>query len=236
MLRTFLISIVFVMAPISVWAKEDRLVSVTGDCFRNVTPDRGTVTLTAEVVNPNAGEASQKVIDQYNKIRDRVKKLGLKNMELETSEFSVNEDFDWANNVRKSRGFRARMGLRVTSSEATRMGEVAGLASELKVQDVSGLQSFASRELMRSERESCLEEAFKNARNKATTLAKTSGMKLGSPVQIREDMAGGPMPGPMPIMAKGGVMMMADSASSAPAIETGTSKLSVSVQAVFELL
>lgn len=217
------------------WGKDDRMVSVAGNCFRSVTPDRGSITLTAESTDAGAGTASQKAIEQYNKIRERVKKMNLKNLELETTEFSVNEDFDWANNVRKSRGFRARMGLRVVSSETTRMGDVAALAAELKVREVSGLQSSVSPELMRSEREACLEEALKNARAKAEKLAKISGMKLGNPFQISEEGSSAP-PRPYAMAAERAMMKMSDDGPAAPVVEAGVSKLSVTVHATYELL
>ncbi|MBX2995982.1 MAG: SIMPL domain-containing protein [Bdellovibrionaceae bacterium] len=212
----------------------DRMVVVTGDCLRNLVPDRGAITLTAEALEKNPGAAMEKVSEHYNRIRERVKKMNLKNMELETTDFTVNEDIDWSNNQKKSRGFRARMGLRVTTSDTSKLGDLALIASELKVQDVSGLQHFVARETMQKEREACLQEAYQNARSKAEKLAKIAGQKLGNALYIQEDVASAPTPSPR-MMGRMEMSAKMDSASNAPVFEAGTNKMTVGVQAGFEL-
>ncbi|MFN7728053.1 MAG: SIMPL domain-containing protein [Bdellovibrio sp.] len=211
---------------------DSRLVVVSGDCLRNLTPDRAAITLTSEALEKNPGAAMEKATDQYNRVRERIKKLNLKNMELETSEFGVQEDIDWSNNKKTSRGFRARLGLRITTSETAKLGELAMLASELKVQDVSGLQHFVSRETLQKERQACLEDAFQNARAKAEKLAKVSGQKLGSAAYIQEDSASAPSPRPK-LMAQ--MESRLEAASSVPIFEAGTNKMMVNVQVGFDL-
>lgn len=215
------------------WSAE-RMVVVTGDCLRNLVPDRGAITLTAEALEKNPGAAMEKVSEHYNRIRDRVKKMNLKNMELETTDFTVNEDVDWSNNQKKSRGFRARMGLRVTTADTAKLGDLALIASDLKVQDVSGLQHFVARETMQKEREACLQEAYQNARAKAEKLAKIAGQKLGPALYIQEDVAGAPAPSPR-LMGRMDMSAKMEAASSAPVFEAGTNKMTVGVQAGFEL-
>lgn len=214
----------------------ERSVSVTGDCEKRLTPDRAAVTLVAEALDPSAGAATQKAMDQYSKIHDRVKKLNLKNQELETTEFSVSEDLEWNGNVKKSRGFRGRMGLRVVTSETGRLGEVAALASELKIQEVSGLATFVSRELQKNARENCLEEAFRDARSKAEKIAKAAGKPLGTAIQISEDAASAPTP--VRAFAGEARLMKSDVAMASmapPPIESGVAKIQVGVQVTFEL-
>jgi hypothetical protein len=227
--------ILFFSLVSSIAFAKERTVTVSGDCLRNLTPDRGTLTLVSEVNDLNPGTATQKVMDHYTKIRDRVKKLNLKNLELETSEFTVNEEFDWNGNVRKSRGYKARMGLRVVTSETSRLGELAALASELKVQDISGLQTFVSRETLKAEHENCLEEALKNAKSKAEKLAKSGGARLGGVLEIQEELMTGDSPRPRPLMMAKNAGMAMEASSSSREFEAGTSKVSVSVQASFEL-
>lgn len=221
------------LLSVNSWSAE-RMVVVTGDCLRNLAPDRGAITLTAEALEKNPGAAMERVSEHYNRIRDRVKKMNLKNMELETTDFTVNEDVDWSNNQKKSRGFRARMGLRVTTADTAKLGDLALIASDLKVQDVSGLQHFVARETMQKEREACLQEAYQNARAKAEKLAKIAGQKLGPALYIQEDVAGAPAPSPR-LMGRMDMSAKMEAASSAPVFEAGTNKMTVGVQAGFEL-
>ncbi len=221
---------------ISAQAKSERSVSVRGECLRNLIPNRGSVTLTAEATEPTPGVATQKTMDLYAKIKDHVKKMNLKDLELETTELSVNQDFDYSGKVRRSRGYRSRIGLRIITSETARLSLLASLAGELRVQDVSGLTSFVSRESLREARESCLEEAFKFARSKAEKLAGAANAKLGQIEVIREDGNGSE---PSPVMPIARMMEMRGdiaSKSASPEIETGTVKLEMNIWAQFELL
>ena len=97
-------------------AKADRIVMVSGDCLRNLTPDRGMMVLTADHLEKTPGVAIEKTSEMYNKLRERIKKMNLKDLELETTEMSVNEEFDWNNNQKKSRVFRSRTGLYSSAS------------------------------------------------------------------------------------------------------------------------
>lgn len=228
-----LVLVAILFSGVNSWSAE-RMVVVTGDCLRNLVPDRGAITLTAEALEKNPGAAMEKVSEHYNRIRDRVKKMNLKSMELETTDFTVNEDVDWSNNQKKSRGFRARMGLRVTTADTAKLGDLALIASDLKVQDVSGLQHFVARETMQKEREACLQEAYQNARAKAEKLAKIAGQKLGPALYIQEDVAGAPAPSPR-LMGRMDMSAKMEAASSAPVFEAGTNKMTVGLQAGFEL-
>lgn len=217
--------------------KADRIVMVSGDCLRNLTPDRGMMVLTADHLEKTPGVAIEKTSEMYNKLRERIKKMNLKDLELETTEMSVNEEFDWNNNQKKSRGFRSRTGLRVITSEISKLGGLASIASELKIQEILGLQHFVSRETQKTQRESCLQEAFSNAKMKAEKLAQSSGQKLGPAFEIREDSVAG-VQQPIQPMFSGRMTVMSDtemSSKSAPQIESGITKISVSVQVGFEL-
>lgn len=182
----------FVIGSLAIGAKagaadeKDSLIHVSGECLRKVTPDRAAVTVTAEFNDASSQVASKKAMDLYKKIIDRVKKLNLKDQELETSEFSLQEEFTWLNNSRKSKGFKARHGLRVETSEMGRLGEVLNLAAEMNIRNVSGLETFVARETLKTEQEACLETAFQNAKSKAERISKAAGVRLGSAVRITE--------------------------------------------------
>lgn len=234
-MKSILVLLSLFAATASAQTKTERIIMVSGDCLRSLTPDRASVTLVAQALENNPGAATQKSVELYNKIRERVKKMNLKNLELETTESGVHEENDWNNGTRKSRGYRSRMGLRVITSESAKLGDVIALAAELKVQEVSGLQSFVSAETRKAERENCLEEAFRNAQMKAEKVAKAAGQKLGPVLQVREDTVSAPPPEPpRPMMAM--KQDMAEAASlSAPVVESGVTKISVGIQAVFEI-
>lgn len=225
--------LIFIAVP--TFANPTRSVMVSGDCQRKVGQDRVAVTMTAEFVDANPTSASTKATQQYNQLRDKIKKLNLKDAEISTTEYSLNEEFEWIKNTQKSKGHRARQSLQVETSDRARVGEVLKIAQELGIKRVGGLNTFVSDELRKSEKEACLEEAFKNAKSKAERLAKASGTKIGNVIEMNES---GRAPAPdFPRYKTARAMESSDAvAGAAPSIDTRSETIQVSLQVIFQLL
>lgn len=214
-------------------ASSPRQVTVSGICKRSVTSDRASIIVAAEFRDRELRSAAKKATEAYEKVRDAVKKLALENLELRTSEYSVQNIREWEKDKLVSKGFQARMGLYVATSEVGRLGEVIAIAAREGMQDVGTLSSFLSPARLLHEQTECLEEAAKNARVKAERLAGALGAKVGKVDVINESWSvDAPQPRPM---AKS--MMMDESARSMapPSLEGGKEDLSVTVQATFAL-
>jgi hypothetical protein len=176
------------LIPLQVFANSDlRTVSVSGNCIKKVSPDRGTVTLVAQYTEKTAQVASQKAMATYEKIRQAVQKMKLKDLELQTSEYSVQEQFDYVNNKSVSRGMRASLGLQITTSEISKLGDVIALSQTLEINRVTDLSTFLSAEKSKETREDCLVEAIKNARSKAEKMAESAKAKVGNVQLIDEN-------------------------------------------------
>lgn len=230
-------SALFLFFSAAVWANSTKSLFVSGDCQKKVGQDRVAVTMTAEFVDNNATVASSKASQQYNQLRDKIKKLNLKDAEISTVEYSLNEEFEWIKNIQKSKGFRARQSLSVETSDITKIGEALKVAQELGVKRVSGLSTFVSDELRKSEREACLEEAFKNAKSKADRLAKVSGTRIGSVIEMNESPR---PPVSVEIPRYKAAMAMDASANTmneaAPSIDFRAETIQTSLQVIFQIL
>ena len=101
-----------------------RQVSVSGQCSKQVTPDRGAVTLTAQFRDTDLKTAIKRTTEAYERAREGVQKLKLDDVELTTSEYQVHQVTEWENNKSVPKGFEARMGLRVVTSSIARIGDV----------------------------------------------------------------------------------------------------------------
>jgi uncharacterized protein len=213
----------------------EKYISVRGVCSKRISPDRGSINLMAEVNEANSSEAMAKATKLYEKVRNEVKKLNLKDIQTQTTQAQVNPEYDYTNGKQKLRAYRASMGLEVETSEISRMGEVLDLAAKAGLQNLSGFRTFLSPEKYREVREGCLEEALRNARSKAEKMAKAVGMKIGEALVIEEfegDSARPPVPIPM-AYAKSAAM-----SESAPAagIETRSESIQTDVHASFQLI
>jgi len=225
-----------VMVMPSSEAAPERKVSVAGECTLEVEPDRGTVNLVAEHTAPDAKSAIKKATDQHEKLRSELKRSKLKGLETSTSEYSVQEQFNWENNRQVSKGFTCRIGLKVVTPEIASLGDILALAADVGIRNTHGLTTYLSDQKMLEEKKKCLESAAKNAREKADHLVKTLNGKLGPVLQIQE--RGMSLPGPMPMvvesMAFSGKAMARDAAAP-PTIEGARQNLRLEVEVSFSI-
>ncbi len=225
--------LVFALWSSASLASELRGFSVTGECLKTLIPDRGAFQFNLESLEAQPGIAIKKSTEAYNQLKERVQKLKLKNALIETTDFSVYEEFDWNNNQRKSKGFRARMGMRVETSELARLGELIQLGADLKIKNMSGPENFVSMEMRQKEHESCLETALKNAKDKAEKLAVAGNVKLGPVTSVVEGDA--VVVDPVPSFRGMAKMEMASSADAAPQVDPRSEKMRVTLRAVYSI-
>ncbi len=214
-------------------ADPTRFVSVSGSCIRNAIPDRGAITVTAESRDADGKRAQAMATKLYEAVRSKTAALKLPDSELSTSEFTSEEAKEWVKDRMVSRGFHTRIGLRVETSDTSRLGEVMDLASREGIKQISGMQLFVSSKKLLDEKMACLKDAAEQSRAKADTLAKSLGAKVGEVTSIQESSSGYNPP-PMPMF--GAAMAMDESrAAPAPKIEAGKVEVSITVNATFSL-
>lgn len=238
-LGIFLIPLPFLfLAPPARGAARGREVTTFGSCVREVQTDRGAIVLTADFVDPDLATAVRKATEAYDHTLAAIQKLGLAGLETRTVEYTVNEDKEWQGNKAVSKGYRARIGLRVSTSDIPKLGAVVGIATREKVRDVSGLTTFLSDEKLRHEQELCLKKAGEQARNRARELASSVGATLGEVLSLTENTAPGAPPfQPMPRIrasAFGDSKLMNDLRET-PSVQSGEEKVRVRIEAVFAL-
>lgn len=213
---------------------KDRLVSVTGECSLNVTADRGSLTVTIDHLNKEVKPATQKTAEVYSQFKKEVEAMNLKNLELKTSEYQVYEQKDWENNKHVSKGFRARMGLNVSTEDIARLGDIMNVAGKLGITDVGNLNTYASEGKLKGLENQCLKDAALDAKKKAETLASALGAKIKEVVTINTSEVNLPMPRPFQQQMMHKSMRTMEAASSAE-VEGGKEKYSLKIQATFRI-
>ena len=220
-----------ISAQLAQAAEFDKKVTVNGQCFTETSPDRGTISFVASSVDADAKSAITKATALYEKLRDQLKRSNTKNLELSTSEYTVQEKKEWENNKNVSKGFEARLGLRVITTDISSLGEIISIAAKAGVKDSHSMNTYLSETKLNDEKKKCLDIAAKNAREKAETLVKSLGAKLGRVLQITEGGAI-PPPQPMPMMERG---MMKSSDAMAPSIEGQKQNINQTVDVTFAI-
>lgn len=234
-------SLILTLSVASAWVcpsfvhAADRTIAVSGECVKSVLPDRASLILTSEFQNADSKRAANDAARQYEAVRDRVLKLKLADSEITTVEYSVNEIREWERNKSVSKGFRARMGLQVVTSDVKRMGEAIDIASREGVRDVGQLMTLISPARMNEAKTECLKEAVLTAKKKAQKVAEALGKTVGDAVSVSETGAPEFGASPMPLMAKMSMDARAGREAAPPPVDAGKRELSVQVNAVFIL-
>jgi uncharacterized protein YggE len=208
-----------------------RQISVTGFCSKEITPDRGRIALTVQYRKLTVKDVVAQTTLVYEKLRGEIKKLNLPDGELQTSEYQVQEVREWEKDKNVFKGYNARMGLLVSSSDIDRLGEVIAIAGKLEVKEVGQLDLYVSNHLLQKEQNSCLSAAASNARDKAQKMAEGLGAVLGAVLTATEssEMPTPPRPQPMFLKAEASRDM------AVPTIEPGKKNIQVVVNATFEV-
>lgn len=232
MSRTYIFVFLLGLSGVNALASEPRAITVTGSCHQEATPDRGSIILTSVVVDKDLKAAARKAGERYERVREAVKRLGLEDLEVRTTEYQLHELKEWEKDRQVSKGFQCRMGIRVETSNLQRLGEVIAIGAREGIEESGQLQAFLSTAKQKSVRLSCLKDAALDARAKAEKLADALGAKLGDVISITEGGADAPAP-PRPQLE---AMSMRSSKDMAPpSIEPGREEISASVQVSFNV-
>ena len=210
---------------LNVWAAPQ--VMVEGVCQKDVTADRISIVLSARSLEKEASVAAKKVTAKYEEIRQEVKKLNLKDLKLQTINYTVSPEWDYTNNKRSLRGYSANMGLKVETSDVQKAGELLNLSIKTGAQEVSTPMPFLSQSLYQKEYEECLQVAVKSARLKAEKMAQAAGLKVSNLESLSEFK---PQSQPGPVYAAKNMM-----AEAAPSFESQPLSIQVTITATYAL-
>jgi len=210
----------------------DRKVVVSGECTLEVEPDRGSVILVAEAQEKDAKTAIRKATAVHEELRKALKKSKVRDLELSSVEYTVQEITAWEDNRQVSKGFQCRIGLRAATPDIPALGEILSIAEDSGIHSTSALETWLSDSKLLSEKKRCLGIAARNAREKAEHLVKSLNAKLGAVQSIVERSGPEPRPpGPLPR----GFAMKAVEAAPAPTIEGGKQSLHHEVEVGFAI-
>jgi uncharacterized protein YggE len=205
-------------------------IQVQGNCEIKVIPDRGMITFMAENQSKDQKDAVKRTTDQINNLKEKIKSLKLKDMELRNTGYVVYPVREWDKERVIEKGFRASLTLEVITSEISRIGEAMLKASEADITNVGQLQTFLSLEKSQAEYLKCLDVAADDAKNKAIQLGKKLGFKIGEVISLNE------VPNiQKPVYAPERSVMKAMADSAPTQVEAGTQQYSTNIQVTFRI-
>lgn len=207
---------------------------VSGTGTKAVAPDEAVIDLGVRKQATTVKEAQKNANTALTQLTAELKKIGIEEKNIKTANYSVNPEYS-PENYQKVMGFvvYASVEVRVTEGNFDKIEQVIDLAGVLGLEQMNGLRFELSDKLQKQTKNEAREIAVAEAKEKAESLAKLAGVRLGKIVNVSESFGGRPVP----MYARAEIMMAkADDAGVPTQINPGTTDLQVTVTLNYETL
>jgi len=184
-------------------------------------PDRAWITITAESRAGNPRDAQRRNAEAMTPVIEKLRTAGIPAEAIRTIGYDLQQEWDYVNNQRTSRGYVARNTIEVRVDAIDRIGELLETAVGSGATSVGGVR-FDLKNRAKLERDA-LRLAVEDARARADAAAAGAGRSIDRVLRIDAQSGGAPVP--MPRVA----MLREQAASDAPPIAAGQMEIRVQV-------
>lgn len=200
-------------------------VSGTGEAFAK--PDIARISVSVSKLAATALEAQKQHTEAINKVVEFIKNSGVEDKDIKTSNYSINQEYDYTETGRRFLGYRIAQTLEVKIRNLDNVGKILSGATAAGANEISGVQFVIDNEdAMKRE---AREQAIGKAKEKAREIEKDLGIKLGKLTSFYESG------GDFPIYALKSEGMGGGIGGAAPEIPTGENKITIVVNLTYEV-
>lgn len=199
--------------------------TVSGEGIVAAKPDTAFLNVGVTQTAPTVKAVQDQLNSAANKVSEAVKNLGVKAEDIQTTNYSVNPNYDFREVTQRIIGYTASTNLKIKVREIDKINEVIDAATASGANQVGGV-SFEVSDKDQVENKA-REEAVRKAKKKAEDAAKIAGFKLGKLINYSEELPSGPIP----IYAQGAAVSERETN-----IEPGSSEIRVTVNLTYEVL
>ncbi|MBS3172354.1 SIMPL domain-containing protein [Candidatus Woesearchaeota archaeon] len=161
----------------------ENTISATGYSEMNVDPDRVVVYLNIETRDDSADDAKDENSRISEEVMTALRNLDINEEDIQTQNYQIYPEYDWSTNTQKIKGYVVTNSIKVELKDFDLVGEVVD-----KSVDAGALVSYISFELstakMNEYETGVIEEATKDAKSKAESIASGLGKQLGEIVSV----------------------------------------------------
>ena len=195
-----------------------------------VVPDLATITLGVQTDGPTAAQALSANAAQMTKVVAALKKAGIAERDIQTSNLNVNPQYVYVQNEPpKLNGYQASNQVTIQVRDLTRLGQTVDATVAAGATNVGGI-SFGLQNPQAAEDAARL-DAVKALQAKADLYARATGYKIVRLVNLGEGGGYTPSPPPMPMFA----MAKREMADSSP-VSAGELRVRIDVSATYEMV
>jgi len=193
---------------------EPPVVVTSGEGIVQTVPDRAWITIAAESRAGNPRDAQRRNADAMTPVMEKLRGAGIPADAIRTIGYDLQQEWDFVNNQRVSRGYVARNTIEVRVDTIDRVGELLEMAVGSGATSVAGVR-FDLKNRAKLERDA-LRLAVEDARARAEAAAAGAGRSIDRVLRIDAQAAGPPVALPRVAMLREQA-----AASEAPPIAAG---------------
>lgn len=218
------------IANITLTSQTDNTITVQWEGKANLVPDIYTFSITAEHTADTTKAVSDALATQLAQTQIILDENTIEQKDIQSQGININRNRIYDNNSSREQWYRGTHTLNITIRDIDNAGQIIDSLTAIDGLLVNGGSydhddESSTLEIARS-------NAFEDARSKAEALAKLSGMKLGKPLSISENIINNNYP----IMYRAVSMeMAADSSVPSTEINPWQQELQVQLNVVFEM-
>lgn len=206
-------------------------ITVSGEGKVYAKPDIAMVSLGLKTEGNSVKDITQTNITAMNSIIADLKKLGIEDKDIQTTQYSITPQYNWTEkNGQVPNGYAVEQSVSVKIRNFEKIGNVFEIATNHGANTVGGLQ-FSIDDPAKVQADA-REKAIAEAKNKALVLAKQSGLSIVKLVNISEGYAS-----PSPMMYSKDAVGMGSNAelSIAPTIQPGQTEVNTTVYLTYRV-
>lgn len=203
MRKTILLSLLFTLSINSSFAKDKTLdflkdplgsyIQISGFGFaKDIKPDIANLNISIQTEDKTAEKASRENANISNTVIQKLKELGIGKDKIETRNFSISPRYKYDKGTRTKLGYSAVNSLNV-EVEPSKIGLVIDSVTSENI-SVGGISYKLNDEKKLLKEREALQNAVRDARNKAEIIASASGVKIKGVKYITEGISRSPSP------------------------------------------
>lgn len=232
-----ILSVFLVAKTINAFAERDYIgkavrdrdtITISGTGKVTATPDLALVTLGVYSDGATVAAVQQANTSKMNAIIAAIKDMGVKDADIQTSNYSLQPKIDWESNSQRVIGYNLSQTLTIKVRDLTKVGDVLDGATKLGANNVNGIQFTIDDPS--SLQDQARIKAINDAKKKAEALAAATGLHLVKVVSFSESTPGVPVP--MPYAARD--VAFAPQAANTQ-VEAGSLDVNTDVSVTFEV-
>jgi uncharacterized protein YggE len=207
-------------------------ISVTGVGEVIVIPDTANIQIGVQVFSEELADAQRKSNDQIQSIIDTLKEAGIKERDIQTSNYSVSirQQYDNQGFATAVLGYDIYNTLSVTVRELDQLGAILDKVVAAGANQIYGIYFYTAD--LTAATAQAREAAVKDAQERANQLATAAGVSVGRILNISEGYSGAPVP--LQYGQGNAASDMKGGAGAVP-IQTGSQSVQISVSVTYEI-